>query len=1085
MKTTSLQPHCHLDLAHGSCWFKQPLALLTAALGLFLLPNARALSPVPFYEPFPSTYTEGEALGGTTSGSVWDTGNSATSSGAKIRAAAAMSYPGLVTTAGSSGIISGTGTGKNRGATLSATSLTNVTMYASFLLNLQANAPGNRILACLASTTGTGPNVSAGVIINSLNQLQISKNSATVPATNVTYSLPTNSTFLVVLRYKFNPGTADDEVALWLNPTSLGNDGSIPAPTLVTTNGSDSTTPVIQAFYFMQPSSGLSSIFSFWMDEVRVATNWAGVTPPSCSPGASYNLTGGGSVCSGSGFPVGLSGSDLGVDYWLFTNGVFSGQVVSGTGSAISFGTQSVTANYAVLGSNTTSSCVGFMNGTVTVANLAPPAISAQPAAVNVVNGSLAAFSVGATGDGLTYQWRRNGANLVDGTHYSGSSAATLTIYPVGAGDTATAGNGYDVVVSGSCTPSATSSRVPLTIVPATNLAWVGFAAAPTSNFWDLGLTVDWKDSLGDPLPFFNGDAVSIDDSGNAPVLVNDNNVSPSSITVNTGVGYTIAGTGHIVGPTTTLFTTGGGTLTISNANTFGGGLTISNGTVSFSTAAALGTGPITLDDQGILDAPNIQGLTLGNAISVQGNSIIRVRNTSTSALILTNTLSGTSGTLTFANYTSGRGPTIQLTAPGFTFNQPIVLDLDLSQTSGTNLFLACNNASNALVFNGVISGPGTVQRNASGGTTILNATNTYSSATLLSNGAIGVGTNSVSSSPPTIDSGPLGTGPLLIDTGNGTPRLFASGGPRTVANPISYPTNLLGSPLVVTGSFALTLSGDFDLNGTNRTIQADGTGAITFSGVISDGGFIKTGTNNLTLSGINTYTGPTTVSNGTLLINGQIDVGGVTVVSGAALGGTGTILSAVTVNSGGALAPGVGIGTLTINNNLALGGNVAIDVNKSTSPANDLTVVSGTLSNTGTGTVTVNNLGPALIAGDHFQIFNKAVANGGAMSVSGGGAGVNWTNKLAIDGSIAVLSVAAPHPTITATTITGTSLIFSGTNGSAGQPYYVLSSTNVATPVATWKHETTNNFDGAGHFSVTNALSPGIPQKFYLLQVQ
>jgi autotransporter-associated beta strand protein len=1082
MKTTSLAPILSKIPPFLCSLLADSTLLLIAVLGLFVCQSTRALSPVPFYEPFPTNYTEGEALGGATSGAVWDTGNSATSSGAKIHAASALSYPGLVTTAGSSGLSSGTGTGKNRGATLATTGLSNVTMYASFLLNLQANAPGNRILSCMASTTGSGPNASVGVFINNQNQLQISKNSSTVTSGGATSPLVTNSTYLIVLRYKFNPGTSDDEADLWLNPTALGNDNNIPAPTLSTTNGSDSATAVIQAFYYMDPSSGSNTVFAFFMDEIRVATNWAGVTPASCNP-TLYTVTGGGISCSGAAFDVGLSGSDLGVDYWVFTNAEFGGQVVSGTGSALDFGPQAVNASYSVLASNTTTMCVGFMNGTVTVADFTAPGIATQPAPVNVVNGYVAELTVGATGNELTYQWRLNGSNLVDGTHYSGSSSSTLTILSAGAGDAATSGNGYEVVVSGYCSPPVTSSRVGLTIVPATNLTWVGIGPQSPSNFWDIGITADWIDPGNNPTPFYNGDAVTINDSGNPPISIVDNNINPSSIFVQTGVGWAFAGAGRIVGPTTTLFMSGGGTLAISNANTFGGGMTISNGTISFTTAAALGSGPITFDNAGILDAPNLQGLTLGNAIDVEGSGTINIRNTSTSALILTNTLSGANGSLTLANYTSGRGPTVQLTAPGFTFDLPIIFDLTTSGTSGTNLFLEANNPSNTIVLNGIISGPGTVQRNGSG-TLVLTATNTYSSATLLSNGSLGVGSDSVSSSPPTIDSGPLGAGPLIIDVGSGTPRLFASGGSHTVGNPIGYITNLLGSPLVITGSFALTLSGAFDLNATNRTIQADGSGAITFSGVISDGGFIKTGTNKLTLSAVNTYTGTTTVSNGTLLVNGQIDVGGVTVVSNAALGGTGTILGAVTVNAGGILAPGVGIGTLTINSNLTLAGKVAIDVNKSVSPSNDLTVVSGTLSNSGTGAVSVNNAGPALVSGDRFQIFNKAVSNGGAMTVTGGGAGVVWTNNLAVDGSISVLFIVVSHPSITTASLSGSNFILNGTNGPAGQNYFLLSSTNVAAPVSNWTHESTNAFDGTGHFSITNVVSPGVPQKFYLLQV-
>jgi autotransporter-associated beta strand protein len=158
-----------------------------------------------------------------------------------------------------------------------------------------------------------------------------------------------------------------------------------------------------------------------------------------------------------------------------------------------------------------------------------------------------------------------------------------------------------------------------------------------------------------------------------------------------------------------------------------------------------------------------------------------------------------------------------------------------------------------------------------------------------------------------------------------------------------------------------------------------------------------------LLLSAVNTYDGPPTVSDGTLLVNGQIDTNVVT-VSGGALGGSGTILGPVTVQSAGTLVPGTAsIGSLTIDNDLTIAGNALFKINKSVSPSNDTAVVSGALSNTGTGTLTVTNVGPAVSVGDSFKLFSEPVANGSALIVTGGG--ILWTNRLALDGTIAVLA--------------------------------------------------------------------------------
>ena len=49
---------------------------------------------------------------------------------------------------------------------------------------------------------------------------------------------------------------------------------------------------------------------------------------------------------------------------------------------------------------------------------------------------------------------------------------------------------------------------------------------------------------------------------------------------------------------------------------------------------------------------------------------------------------------------------------------------------------------------------------------------------------------------------------------------------------------------------------------------------------------------------------------------------------------------------------------------------------------------------------------------------------------------------------------------------------------------FYVLTSTNMATPISTWTRLSTNTFAAGGNFSVTNAIVSGDRQRFYLLQL-
>ena len=117
---------------------------------------------------------------------------------------------------------------------------------------------------------------------------------------------------------------------------------------------------------------------------------------------------------------------------------------------------------YDVIVSGTCTPAVTSIRRALTIDDA--PAIGTEPADQEVASGAAASFSVGATGASLTFQWRRNGTNLSDGGNISGAHTATLTINPVGAGDAAVAAVGYDVVVSGTCSPSTTSGRRALTV---------------------------------------------------------------------------------------------------------------------------------------------------------------------------------------------------------------------------------------------------------------------------------------------------------------------------------------------------------------------------------------------------------------------------------------------------------------------------------------------------------------------------------------------------------------------------------------------------------------------------------------------
>ncbi len=195
------------------------------------------------------------------------------------------------------------------------------------------------------------------------------------------------------------------------------------------------------------------------------------------------------------------------------------------------------------------------------------------------------------------------------------------------------------------------------------------------------------------------------------------------------------------------------------------------------------------------------------------------------------------------------------------------------------------------------------------------------------------------------------------------------------------------GGVIIDTTNFNITIA---------QNLQAGGSGGLT-----------KVGAGTLTLSGTNTYAGVTVVSNGSLSISGRLDGAGAVTVAGGSLGGSGTVAGPVTVQASGTLSPGVSVGTLTLQSNLVVAGTLYLEINKSAGATNDFVSVSGSLTNSGGATVLLTNPGPAYVVGDSFKFFNKAMANGGGVTVfpPTPGAGMNWTNRLAADGSIGIVA--------------------------------------------------------------------------------
>ena len=76
--------------------------------------------------------------------------------------------------------------------------------------------------------------------------------------------------------------------------------------------------------------------------------------------------------------------------------------------------------------------------------------------------------------------------------------------------------------------------------------------------------------------------------------------------------------------------------------------------------------------------------------------------------------------------------------------------------------------------------------------------------------------------------------------------------------------------------------------------------------------------------------------------------------------------------------------------------------------------------------------------------------------------------------------------PIINSFAVSGTTLTFSATNGSANSPFVLLESSNLALSRSLWTPVLTNAFDANGHVSMsTNVVNPGNARMFYILQTQ
>jgi outer membrane autotransporter protein len=357
-----------------------------------------------------------------------------------------------------------------------------------------------------------------------------------------------------------------------------------------------------------------------------------------------------------------------------------------------------------------------------------------------------------------------------------------------------------------------------------------------------------------------------------------------------------------------------GGTITFHDASTAGSTVIGNNGTVAFVDSSSAGSAGITTT-AAVSFSNTSTAATSNIAVNTGGSLAFNDTATAGSATITT---SISSATITFNNSSSAGSANItndSTAVSGLTFNNSSTAGSATIQNNGTTNFNDSSTAGTAhitnssfLIFNNSAdAGSATITNNSA---LIFNNSASANAANITSNASLNFHNSSTA-------------GSASITLQNGGSAVFtdtSSGG--TAAFTVAVGSAVDISPLTNGGTTAGSIAGagNFFLGANTLTVGSLNT-STTVSGVIHDGGLgggvggalDKVGTGTLTLSNTNTYTGATTVDGGTLSVTGSIALSsGVAINSGATLDGTG-IVSAIQVNSGGILMPGLpsAVGTL------------------------------------------------------------------------------------------------------------------------------------------------------------------------------
>ena len=681
-------------------------------------------------------------------------------------------------------------------------------------------------------------------------------------------------------------------------------------------------------------------------------------------------------------------------------------------------------------------------------------------------------------------------------------------------------------------------------------------------TFWYNGATdIAWTNANGDDAYFSgSGGAVTLTNSIFAGDIFFTNATGNYTISDLTGAEVlTVAGVVDTGGTTDTISSplsgtltkNGDGTLILTTNNASLTSVTVNQGALQVATPSALGTGTITVTNNGSLELNPSAAITLANPFAISGTGV----NGEGALRNLTGQTVTHTGLITFetTNVVLG-GPSGVYDMEGG-ISTPSGVNANATFTGGDTFRISYNTTSKAVNLNAgsitIIGGQVNVEATSLTYSNLV-VTGGGSFASSLSDASFGSAPSKFMANNVTLSNGAAieeshtftmnGNRGIYLGPGGGKLEDLTGGALMSIPGAISGPGTLTivssgkaGAGIKLTGNNTFTgtttvnsgatlnvgggggggtfgtasaanngtliidRGGNFSYAGGisgsgSTTLTSENNGIVKLSGPLSvTGSLTIDGAGTINLSGANTYSANTLVqcqyfevnnTSGSGTSSGTVTVGIST--GGTFLGGTGIISGPVTIVAGNALQPGNvptnSIGTLTINNSLTLqsGSSTVMNLNGASCSA-----VSGLTSITFGGSLTVTNLGGTPAGGQTYHLFNASAYSGtfdGGIALPTLPAGFSWnTGNLYVNGTI---SVATQNGILHPPVFSGNQIILSGTEGTAGGTYSVLSTTNLTIPVSQWTVVSTGNpIDSNGNFSYTNTITPNTPAEYFMIR--